>query len=125
MSSNDPLSEARYKYFLEMQKRKAQAEHARSLPESHKINFKFSYMVVIFMSLAIPTTLVLLNQQQDVRQQASSPEPTLSVPTETPIPTLTPTLIPTETPIATITPKLRKTPLLNSSPTPTLTNNPG
>lgn len=118
MNNNDPLSEARYKYFLEMQKRKAQAEHARSLPESHKINFKFSYLVVVFMSLAIPTTLVLLNQQQDIRQQASGPEPTIIIPTEAPTPTLIPTLVPVEAPTASTTPKLIIQPSI-VTPTPT------
>lgn len=51
--------------------------------------------------LVLPLTLEQLNQQQDVRQQASQPTPTITLPTPipSPTPTITPALEPETTPL--------------------------
>ncbi len=73
--TNDPLSEARYKHFMEMERRKQLLHQAKEVhPEKHKINLKFGWVFVALVALAIPTTLVLLNQTQDYRQSAAPNE---------------------------------------------------
>lgn len=63
--------------------------------------------------LILPLTIQQLGQQQDTRQKASEPTPTIVVPTST-VATPTPTVIPTATPTPTVTEKpvipLNKTP---------------
>lgn len=71
---NDPLSEARYRHFMEMERRKQLLHQAKEVPLEHKVNLKFGWVFVALVALAIPTTLVLLNQAQDLRQSAAPTE---------------------------------------------------
>lgn len=51
--------------------------------------------------LILPLTIQQLGQQQDTRQKASEPTPTIVLPTST-VPTPTPTILPTQTPTPTV-----------------------
>lgn len=71
--------EARYKSYIEKRNLTLNQAHVRQAEDivqgsggGHKI--KFGYALFALLAIAVPATVLLLGQQQDIRQRASGPE---------------------------------------------------